>query len=674
MDLLPRTHHEFGNKDYWEKFFRKRGKKAFEWYGEYTQLCSILSKYIKTADKILIVGCGNSELSADMYDVGYHDLLNIDISSTVIQQMTEKHSSSRPEMKFFCMDIFEMDFPDGSFSVVLDKGTLDAIFTDDSPEVILKVEKVLAEIGRVLRIGGRYVCISLAQDHIIGKVLRHFVNEGWMVRVCRMSDVDNANDGRKEFKLPVFVFVFTKFRKMINSVSILELSLFENRNERVESVENLISSVQEIQRYALIRQRLQKSSGLNEQISLELCSSDSALPRYTVFVVDGRGSPRKKFAVFIVPQGRETDWLFSCDEGRKELQRNAGFERLLVVLLNHEIDYHCLDDVKAELSSKVLELAPPDVQKQTPFLSLGDSINLRTVRDRGKSNFSGDYVVEDVDRDGDIFRRLIFTGNCNMVQSEIRLAQGDRKKRGGKKQQSTTVDHDHLSSNYYGTVISGLAFIENLQSVLDSGLEILLLGLGGGPLAMFLHKNISKAKVEAVEIDPAVIDVAKKWFNLQLNEHLAVHIADGLEFIAEINQLGHQKHVIILDIDNKDVSIGMSSPPESFVAHDVLSMLHASLKPSGVFILNMLCRSQQKRQEVLSTLKEVFAFVFGAKNREDLNETLFCIPKSRTSEANFVQKGSKTEELTASIRLLEDRINANSKRPFAAKLDNLNLL
>lgn len=66
----------------------------------------------------------------------------------------------------------------------------------------------------------------------------------------------------------------------------------------------------------------------------------------------------------IILFGRETEWLFSCDEGRKELQRNAGFERLLVVLLNHEIDYHCLDDVKAELSSKVLELAPPDVQKQ----------------------------------------------------------------------------------------------------------------------------------------------------------------------------------------------------------------------------------------------------------------------------------------------------------------------
>jgi len=31
MDLLPRTHHEFGSKDYWDKFFTKRGSKAFEW-------------------------------------------------------------------------------------------------------------------------------------------------------------------------------------------------------------------------------------------------------------------------------------------------------------------------------------------------------------------------------------------------------------------------------------------------------------------------------------------------------------------------------------------------------------------------------------------------------------------------------------------------------------------
>ena len=61
---------------------------------------------------------------------------------------------------------------------------------------------------------------------------------------------------------------------------------------------------------------------------------------------------------------------------------------------------------------------------QTPFLSLGDSINLRTIRDRGRSDLSGEYVVEEVDRDGEIFRRLVFIGNRNMVQSEVRLTRG----------------------------------------------------------------------------------------------------------------------------------------------------------------------------------------------------------------------------------------------------------
>lgn len=32
MNLLPKSHKEFSEKDYWNKFFKKRGNKAFEWY------------------------------------------------------------------------------------------------------------------------------------------------------------------------------------------------------------------------------------------------------------------------------------------------------------------------------------------------------------------------------------------------------------------------------------------------------------------------------------------------------------------------------------------------------------------------------------------------------------------------------------------------------------------
>ena len=67
-----------------------------------------------------------------------------------------------------------MSFKDSSFSVVLDKGTLDALFTDTEDSTMAKVEQMWAEIGRVLSIGGRYICVSLAQDHILKTVVEYF--------------------------------------------------------------------------------------------------------------------------------------------------------------------------------------------------------------------------------------------------------------------------------------------------------------------------------------------------------------------------------------------------------------------------------------------------------------------------------------------------------------------
>lgn len=42
MNLLPKSHKEFSDKDYWNKFFKKRGKKAFEWLVFMSVLCKNL--------------------------------------------------------------------------------------------------------------------------------------------------------------------------------------------------------------------------------------------------------------------------------------------------------------------------------------------------------------------------------------------------------------------------------------------------------------------------------------------------------------------------------------------------------------------------------------------------------------------------------------------------------
>ena len=79
------------------------------------------------------------------------NIINIDISAVAIKKMQEANSRTRPEMQFLHMDATAMSFDDEQFSVALDKGTLDALFVDDTPEVKAIVENYFKEIGRTMR-------------------------------------------------------------------------------------------------------------------------------------------------------------------------------------------------------------------------------------------------------------------------------------------------------------------------------------------------------------------------------------------------------------------------------------------------------------------------------------------------------------------------------------------
>ena len=70
-----------------------------------------------------------------------------------------------------------MTYDDGGFTVVLDKGTLDALMVDNSECVVTDVEKMFDEIDRVLKLMGRYVCISLLQSHILTEIVPYFSNK-----------------------------------------------------------------------------------------------------------------------------------------------------------------------------------------------------------------------------------------------------------------------------------------------------------------------------------------------------------------------------------------------------------------------------------------------------------------------------------------------------------------
>lgn len=62
-----------------------------------------------------------------MFDEGYENITNIDISQTVTKAMNDKYKDKGLNFKYSQMDVRAMDFPDSNFDAVIDKGTLDSI-------------------------------------------------------------------------------------------------------------------------------------------------------------------------------------------------------------------------------------------------------------------------------------------------------------------------------------------------------------------------------------------------------------------------------------------------------------------------------------------------------------------------------------------------------------------
>ena len=151
----------YGCPAYWDKRYEAAGSQgSFDWLESYASLRSLLNEFMANKDmRILVLGCGNAEFSEDLYDDGYTNVVNVDISSVVIKQMKERNAELRPKMQWLVMDITDMSaFDSNSFDIAIDKSTIDALLCGD--DSFLMVAKMLKETQRILRAGGHYFAVS----------------------------------------------------------------------------------------------------------------------------------------------------------------------------------------------------------------------------------------------------------------------------------------------------------------------------------------------------------------------------------------------------------------------------------------------------------------------------------------------------------------------------------
>jgi spermidine synthase len=160
-------------------------------------------------------------------------------------------------------------------------------------------------------------------------------------------------------------------------------------------------------------------------------------------------------------------------------------------------------------------------------------------------------------------------------------------------------DHDQLVFNYTKMMLGALY----LQPDPD---KVLIIGLGGGTLPSTLSRIFPKAKIDTVEIDPAVVRVAQKYFHFRMTPTITVSEEDGRVFVKRAIQKGTQYDLVMLDAFDHDYI------PEHLLTQEFLREVKKVMTPGGVLTANTWSSSRLYDHES-ATYESVFGRFFNLR-------------------------------------------------------------
>ncbi len=146
--------------------------------------------------------------------------------------------------------------------------------------------------------------------------------------------------------------------------------------------------------------------------------------------------------------------------------------------------------------------------------------------------------------------------------------------------------------------------------------KILLLGFGAGSVAHILRKEQKIANpVTGIEIDPEVIRLARKYFELDRLKDVRIILSDAADFLSH-DTTSYGLIVVDLFLDHRI--------PEKFQTGEFLQQLHRHLIPKGTVFYNFLLFDFTAKQQ-FDTLEKLFASTF--RRAETMRFTAY--PKTR---------------------------------------------
>jgi spermidine synthase len=172
---------------------------------------------------------------------------------------------------------------------------------------------------------------------------------------------------------------------------------------------------------------------------------------------------------------------------------------------------------------------------------------------------------------------------------------------------TTTARQSCLSLTEPTTLVFNYARMMMAAFYLNPAPErILILGLGGGTLPSTFQRLFPSAAIDAVEIDPAVVRVARKFFSFEPGPDTRVLEEDGRVFVKRMQRKGAQYDLIILDAFDHEYI------PEHMLTREFLLEVKSLLADRGVLAANTFSGSKLYDHES-ATYFSVFGDFFGLK-------------------------------------------------------------
>jgi len=159
--------------------------------------------------------------------------------------------------------------------------------------------------------------------------------------------------------------------------------------------------------------------------------------------------------------------------------------------------------------------------------------------------------------------------------------------------------------------------------LLARGRRGLVLGMGAGASVRAVRSADPIADVDAVEIDPLVVRVARERFGIEPGPALRVHVGDARRFLAATDESW--------DVVQADLFRGGPDIPSHLVTEEFFALVRSHLRPGGVAMVNVfdVAPGHPLLASVAATVSRAFPSVF-VRSRNELNHVLVAFAEPRS--------------------------------------------